>query len=1156
MGPELAGMAAEEQAYLEAQREVLRNLIEAANAQALASSFTNKNLERSASDVRHKVKEKDPSEPFKGKVGDSGSMKHKAAIVDMNVKEIVKAYKENRGLILVSSDTTSGKVVRNIISKISDPDMEIDQNSAPYLYKILQKAITNQISDPLQVLNKYELKELQQVNTQLHKYVVEGLVQAAQESGTADRDIEKFVKEVGGVEDGGRGGRERMDDFNRDWQYFLSGFYDDLEKPVIEALYSTEKFSTYVDKARAYIKEKRPDIVANEAEVDRLTGEKIEAEIVGRFSKLFLRVDKEKPTEFFDNIVTSGFTESIQTAFDRLKRRLSLLAEQIERGQTTDTIKGFKPSRKEYISEDVLRDIKGGNTSVENRVVPYPLGAVTNTADFLNGVLATVNQENDTRKYLHNVRTLFTRGASKDGFWPTLAGYASQFNTVDLDNMRSLPDSEMFMTATRLYTKYIEEALAKNNWIHPRDLFTEGYNTVRTGIEKKVAKDLKMLFKEDITLTNGGEDIWRIERAVNMGVGIAKGVLLTEVESAAYADPNLNPDGSAHFGSYYTNDAAALAPINPIHQFWRWQAEATMSPVAFMPVQGITASYWKSWNHKELWDRMKAYKEAYIKGEDIDKLRKPGELLFIDILPNWGKVGSIISRGGWRDEPAYEGWLMYKHRDGNIQNGLDYFKSWKSIENIGFEMLLDFVNNRIDKDFYTNSPVERDALLNHVYKKYINPNSSDPAAGVRNERDRVKDAATKAVDDKIKQKLELKSEREKLINEETYKRILYKGLAGVLRQRIPSKIIRFEKNKYTKGGVRAWEALRRRFDSEWSIPEFEGAMEDIMLVESEMRRRVSNQMENHIIKQPGNNKTLWDFEGSYVVDQEVIKDIIKDSARQEKAMKLFNAMNESYLNDQAMNELAEKIRDRTKYFPYAIATEELETKFLSFMKTGRRTLERAIVDTGGVETNMYGPLKDFFSALHAVSVDPKRDISKLIEPIAKIKAHMEDMHGKNDAHRMVSNLAGMVIAYFQKDTTSRLPGGGIATLGQKNSVAAEYVKLSRGVWEWDKSDCDKFITELEKLRLLPPEPYDLGPSGGPGKEAVYLNFFGKKLKIGEKNPERKYDYEYNAKKTRRDFGISGKNITYEILTKYLPIAVALMLWQYMSKAFKGDDEKR
>lgn len=1167
MSPEMqpTGMGAEEIAYLEAQRKILRDMISAANAQAVAEKFNA--LGAAGSQVRSEVRERTEAvkkgdaakanKPLEGKVGDEAGTKHKAAVIEVYVKEIIKAYKENPSLIPVSEGNVSGKVLRNILRNISNPEAEINTYGASYLYKVINHALTNKISDPLTALSDKELQQLQVANPDLHSQLVDALASTARDIGKSEDEIEKFKEKAEIPQRERRPAKTPEEAFEQDWGYSLSRFFDEKDREIIKSLYSMKDFSDYALKTRKSFTDK--GFSADEA--DLLASERMEGEIVSRFSKLFLRIDTENPTEFFEGLIQSGFNLSIETSFNSLRGRLQNLAEQIERGECPEELKKMKTFKRSLKGGDVLKEISADKVkkiAVEHRVVPIPVVRQTDMGDFLNGLVMRVKQEMDTRRYLHNVRALYLKPAGKDGFWPQMAGYAEQLTSVDIDEMKDLTDGDMIMTAQRLYTKYLEEDFAKYDWIHVADEFSPTTGRVTSKLEEKVMQDLRQLFKDKVALENGGEDTWRLRRAINMAIGISRGVLLTEVEMAAWADPQLNPDGSATFKSYYTNDNSALAPFNPMHHFYRWQAEATLSPILFLPVEGIESKFFKSWNHKELWDRMRKYREAYLKGDSVffDR-RNSREKMLVDILPGWSKSGSILSRGGWRDLPAYEGWLEYNKADGMLKD-LDYFKSWKAIENIGFEMLQDFAGRIIKSDFLTPKDAagaaRRDEFINYLYKKFINRRGD--ASGLNSEIKKFEEMATKEIDDKIKRKLIAKGDRKKEIEKATYAKIIYRSLAGSLMQRIPTKMVRIERNRLTKNGVRAWEVLRSQLG--WSAEEFDETMQSIMLTEASVRHEITEKMKEHLKNKPDDGKTLWDYEtDDYVVNETALERTIKDSMKLEKAKKLLSAIRRECLTNEKLDELAAKIEAGRDGFPFALAPEEVETYFLSYRKTGQRVLPRALGDIGQVEVNMYGPLKDLLNTLQSVAIDPNHDISKIIESLTKIKGVMTDLHGKNESQRTIYRLAMMTIAYFKKDTVTRIPGGGLLTAGQKHSVAAEFAGSRRVVWEWDVSDIDKFMVELESRQLLSKEPYDLASlKGSPNPaKSIYIPGVGE-INLGQGESRDPIDLEYFSGTLRKAFGATGKNITYEIIRKYLPIAAAIMLWQFISKAFKGDDEKK
>jgi len=108
-------------------------------------------------------------------------------------------------------------------------------------------------------------------------------------------------------------------------------------------------------------------------------------------------------------------------------------------------------------------------------------------------------------------------------------------------------------------------------------------------------------------------DDWRLRRAISMGVGIARGVYLNEVEPAAWADPNITHiEGRATFLSYYTNDNAALNALNPAHHFLRWQTESvTRGGLIFLLTEGFDPSLHRIWDHAKILERIKYFRDSF-----------------------------------------------------------------------------------------------------------------------------------------------------------------------------------------------------------------------------------------------------------------------------------------------------------------------------------------------------------------------------------------------------------------------------------------------------------------------------------------------------------------------------------------------------------------
>lgn len=969
-------------------------------------------------------------------------------------------------------------------------------------------------------------------------------------------------------------------EYMRDWRTYYSSFYNISETDnidVLKAMYSQNAFKNLVQKKQEEVRAHHPDW--NDEKIMEHTSEEVELNIVLTFSKLFEQVDKQPPTEFFSEIITQGFMNSIQTAYQNLSRRLSQLANDAERAVDDEFLKNFHFTKK-YSDEAIeakYMKMSDGEYKRSPQFRIHPLIRVRKGRplhEFLSSVGLEVQHEFETRQYLHNVRAMFYRGPDKDGFWPKLAHYADEMKSTDIDGISSLPDSHIFMSAYRLYQKFVEEKFAKLDWRHSPSMFSKDMGDIYNEMEQAVLEALMKRFPE----LNETKNKWRARRAMTMAVGLARGILLTEVEAAAWADPDLvDKDGTPTFRSYYTNDNTPLNGLNPQHTFLRFFSDqGSKGPLLFLPTSNFKVNPFGAWDHRELWNNMKKYQESFLKGgmpRSVDG--RPGERPLMEILPNIMNVGSIVTRAGWRTAPAYEGWYTYKQvsKDGFEMNSpdIDVLKTWKALENIGYEVLYDFVGRIPDGLLLGHgaySEKERDDFFKYIYKKYINPSVSDAMVG--SEIDaflrRVRPDVEREIRELMKQDKIRPDEKEDAIKKEMYRRILYRSLVGVLKDRIPTKFIRIERDRYTKDGKRAWEKLATKLNL--SFDEMDEGMKSIALVETLLRQDVSAEMKKHL----EDTKDLSTFTGSYVLTEQTIRDVFNktgDERKLELALKVFRGINEHYLNDEKyMTDFSFKIRNKDaagylidKTFPFALATEELDLSFLAYRASGERVLARATGDIGAAESEVFKAITEIVNQLQPISVAPegKRDFMPFVQAIKKVQETIQGRINQDVAMKTSYHLASMVIAYFKKDTSARNLVTRWFNLGEKHSLAAEFAGGFTNVWEWDVGTIDKFIFELARIDAIARDPYDMA-KGDPMVDKYHFNFKirGKEIKLGKYKAKRKPDFEFSEAKLRRDFGADGLHIGLEMLNTVIPLILLYLLWKALSEAFKeleGDSKK-
>lgn len=1013
--------------------------------------------------------------------------------------------------------------------------------------------------------------------------VVESLVKAARDGqlGISEAEAKKKFK---GEEQNEQINRAEKDSFEQEWtRNEYDTYLGEQDKPAVRALYSVEGLADFAQQIMDEQSQNPEFNSLSEKDKNRIISEEIETKIVLVFSKIYRRIDDEKQSQFVEEIVQEGYFNSIQVIHHRLRQRLIMLKNDIAGQNQADLpailkqLKFYKRQTEDIVSE---REIDGKIKPI-SRPRPSLNTEQISLTEFLDVVRTESNHEVESRKFFHNIGALLVRSADPEkGFWPQISSYADQMDATDLDEIMHLPDNNIAQAAFSLYTKYLSEAFAKFNWIHQPTMFSPEAQGIRSQIQKSVLQSLKEMFPEKL-----GKDEWRLTRAMSFGLGLARAVFITEEEQAAWADPNVEQDsGGATFRSYYTNDNTALDALNPMHTFLRWQSEqAIKGPILFSLISGFDSKLTNIWDHNELWKRMQEYKKTFEEGMSAFKTKKPGERLFIELLANVGRVGSIITRDGWRTKAAYEGWLDYKKVKDKAGNettvetkDLNYLNSFKNLDYIGFEIILDFINDKFGKDPKTGynkflageeNKQERDEFIKYLFTTYIDSDINNLESClkiIRNSSNKDTEDVERNIDRLIKKGRIRHEIREQAIEAETYKRLIYRALVGAIIKRMPTKLVILERDRTSKTGVCVWKKIREHF--KFSYDDMDILMQDLMFVETDLRKGISEKMRKFL--QEGHKNFYEGFSPEYKVTEEIINKVLERKyqrlgnderkKRINNAIKIFNYLSKfGYLDETTKSsdflyEFAERLRGKDaaddlkdRWFPFAIATEEVDASFLAFKNAGQKVLKRAHGDTAGAEQIVFKSIENLLKELNETAIDPEHKIDKLIEHIGAAQAQMEKAISKDDANRLAYQLASMTIAYFKKDTLARNIFTKWFRFGKKSSLAAEFTGAYRGAWEWDVTDIDRFIVTLEQRRILPKEPFDLS------KEARYVweptKLFG--ITTGNRKV-RLPDYQFYGNKLRKEHGASKGHITGEILNKYLPIFLIFLLYKFISDGLK------
>ncbi len=1184
----------------EVNRLSAKEIVDALKSTTVASSEVKASIDATVNATGAKK----PPDVLDGEAKDKQTTKGKAVDVRKAVQQVLL------GAGKLNQETSAGKPVgemsplaSTMIQKLSEriSAQDVSEQSAPYIHSIIQGALEGRIKsvDDLQTEFK-KVENLKYVSPEIHKRIQQSCVEVAKDKGIAEAEaVQKFevkeeikpqpvenppVQESSTSEQPEKKTNtqqptpdEYFDAYH--WPTYTSFFNAANEKSLVKALYSPAQFTTYVEQLKQEIAHGRNP---NEAEVRTAASKELEHRIVGLFGKIYTKLDHDKPKEFFDHIEQEDPMYGVMRVKSELKRRINALASEFHRleesGGHHDSLGLFKSAEMRPEMADVLVG-KDGKMKPRMRISPYTKPVETSVPDFIHYLDQIVDHYLDARKYTHNARAIFYHPVDHEkGFYGQLARFSEEMTTVDFDQMLSLPDGDLFQDALWLYDKHVEEAFAKHDWQHATGMFETMQNSVRTHIEDDVLKQLVALYGHSV-------DTSRLEAALTMAVGASRGIFLTEIEKASFADPHLTPDGKATFASYYNQDNAALTAFNPMHHHYRWQSTNTIDPVFFMPVEGTKGGQGFV-DHKNMWKKMKAYQDSFLKG------RKPGgiegETLFADFLVNIGKVGGPLQRKGWRTTFMLES-LYYMdnegYKEGKIKNDvIDHVKTWKRFENIGYEIAQDFVA-KLNADFAASYKGYKGAkgvngeennryvrqkkeLFRYLYGKYFGLDESGADSYV----DSLRSSAEKDILAKVRAGTLKPADIQAEIETSVTKTYLNQVLARLVAQRMPSKILRIDRDRLSPDGVSRWRKIaeemfpKKEFGSKQSET-FDQVMRDLMFAEQILRRSVSNEM-----KKITNTDEQWRWGA---IDYKLTPDIVRklltgkyDQGRVDLAAKLLERIQAAYLkpNSDFLNKtLVDLVKDRDKY-RYTFGLEEVDLAFIPWRGAGNRVLPRALGDLSAVEMNVSKEITKLPAVFKQIAIDGKHDFSPVIEIMTKTYNALDGIIGTDYAHQVVHNIAAMTISYFKKDTKARILGG-VFGFGRKNSLAAERVGSGYRVWEWDSREIDKFCYVLESrglLPLTPNNPTNVNPTYEPTyislpflKKPVKLpesmKVFGKEIRLFSK---RKADFHWTTKGLRQRYGGTAKDIAFDVLNKYLPIMVAWLLWKYIKDAFDEAEKKK
>lgn len=1097
----------------------------------------------------------------------------------------------------------SKKLIQELGNKIHSED--VTEQSAPYIYDLLQSVTEGKIATVDALANELKkMQILQHVSPSIYQRIQNSCIDIAKQQGLTQEAAESTFgidrKEEANAE---KLQRTRTPESDQSWQQlnFGSYFNNTTDRPLVQAIYSAEGFIQYYeDLKQEIITNNRSSVYgmrADSEKVGQAASMEMEQRFIRLFGKLYTRLDHEKPSEFFQAVEQEDMMRGIMPVKSELKRRIQRLSQDLHEYEHKLKEKGIKIEFFKRMEEDSdIMDVpvttKEGRTVIKPRKMLKTLltPKATEGAEFTHYLEQMVDHYIDTRKYTHNARAIFLHPAdAQKGFYGQLAQFANDFSQLDFDQMMHLPDYEIFQDAFGLYNKILEETFAKNDWRHTTTMFTPKENSHYSELEEHVMDKLKLIYNKE-HYPDMSDD--RLDAAMSMAVGASRGMFLTEIEQAAFADPHLKEDGSATFASYYNQDATALVAFNAMHSVYRFHGgPLSLDPIYFLPLKGVKGSQGMT-DHRELWAKTKMYKESFLKGRKAFK----GEETFADMLVNIGLIGGPMQRKGWRTSFQLESLYIFDKSIGTDKDYVDHLKTFQKFENIGYELLQDYVS-KLDGKFANSRDThsaggtekklaaQKKELFSYIFEKYFDKNPDDLNPYLDKIRATKTDEAMQAIREGKISPSDLKA----YIEGNVTKEFLDRGLARVIMQRIPSKVLRMSRDRLSEDGKSRWKQIME--DMGLSFKDYDAVMQNVILAEQLLRKEVSTTMHKYQDNGKGDHRM---GEISYRLSPDKMRALLAGRLSDKQiqdAVTLYEKMQERYMKDDVIDKEFVKFfknggaRDRASKF--TVALDETDMSFIPFRGAGQSVLKRAITDINTVEEKITKPLGEMVKRLKDMAINGKQDFGPIIEIIDSAYRAMEGIIAPDYANELASKLAAMTIMYMKKDAISR-PLGGIFGLGKLNSMAAETAGRGTAVWEWDSRDIDRFIVALESRGLIPKNPYNHAKP--PEYEAKYINipfvknpvklpekievskwlgikektftFFGKEYVTKEVFKDiplftrRVQDYTVWSKQLRDGFGGTKMDMLFDILTNFLPLLIAMILFKQMKEALEGSEGKK
>ncbi|HRN70430.1 MAG TPA: hypothetical protein PLS49_04540, partial [Candidatus Woesebacteria bacterium] len=589
-------------------------------------------------------------------------------------------------------------------------------------------------------------------------------------------------------------------------QEFERLFGDERDQEQVEAmnLYKAIKASStedFVNYYQEYINKIMQEPRENGKE---WTKELAEKEVTTRIHKTLLYVVNnlyattlaKAPEAEFDRVASeqgSGYVNPNSVFNEAVAGKLSRLVNNAKKYQGEANLNFYTYQRKntQFYSETTRR--------VEEATVPTAKLEKVDTVKFFESLREITEIERGALKYQFNFSVLIQHPPAEKSLFETIAGYARQnLKTETIDNLYILPYNEVIQAAVMSLEPMYERMFSKYDWKKSTALETELFEQLQPA-EKKTLDQLLEYFQDEVPA-------WAITRAFYHARLMSFGKEFKYQLLSSYADPLLTDEGDPTFlgeGSFAGNSVYDI-----MEGAKRW-GPGTDPYVVGLPTMPQNISIDDEDFHPEELQKEgeKRWKDSFTNGQmayfDNKYFRESNPIISIT---NMTKMGGVDASSGWRVKYAYQHWLnemidVKSHgADLSSDDSQLLVKGWKSVENIGVNVLKNYAESFVIGGGYKENEAKYKDFFKFLYRRYF------------------KEGIGQAMYENIKSdeqywnmiKSEIFGKKEEVteaMQNDVINKHIYNAMSVVLFERMPTEFIFMERRRSSQNGVTLQQEL-------------------------------------------------------------------------------------------------------------------------------------------------------------------------------------------------------------------------------------------------------------------------------------------------------------------------------------------------------------